>query len=332
VASAALGKAPVQEWRHVVARKRPKGVLGLGWACLESAASGRTEHVPTSADYPETVMRRFTFEAGGGLGWKISALASVRETPAPLKIVVVPGAPCWAEYWAPVLASLPADREMVVVDRPGFAASEPSTCVPDIRLQALALSPLLEAAPGQKILLVGQSYGAAIATMMAARKPRGLMGLVLLSSFLGETGPTARWLVDLGMRVLTVIPRDLRHAVLEVSGQSPQLVHMHQALRRLSVPVHVIHGDADDFAPIEMAERLVKETRSKAPMRFVCVPGANHFLNDGPVEVLMGALECCIPVPPPRRPAFRLPALPALPTLPNLAWLGRKEPAQATGA
>lgn len=315
-----------------MARRRPKGVLGLGWACFESAATGRTEHVPTSADYPETVMRRFTFEAGGGLGWKISALTSVRQTPAPLKIVVVPGAPCWAEYWAPVLAALPGDREMVVVDRPGFAASEPATCVPDIRLQALALSPLLEAAPGQKILLVGQSYGAAIATMMAARRPKGLMGLVLLSSFLGETGPTARWLVDMGMRVLTVIPRDLRHAVLEVSGQSPQLVHMHQALRRLSVPVHVIHGDADDFAPIEMAERLVKETRSKAPIRFVCVPGANHFLNDGPVEVLMGALERCIPAPAPRRPAFTLPALPALPPLPSLAWLGRKEPAQATGA
>jgi pimeloyl-ACP methyl ester carboxylesterase len=315
-----------------VARRRPKGVLGLGWACLESAASGRTEHMPTSKDYPDTVMRRFTFEAGGELGWKISALTTVRAKPAPLKIVVIPGAPCWAEYWAPVLAALPQDREMVVVDRPGFAASEPANCVPDIRLQALALSPLLDAAPGQKILLVGQSYGAAIATMMAARKPKALMGLVLLSSFLGETGPTARWLVDMGMRVLTVIPRDLRHAVLEVSGQSAQLMHMHQALQRLTVPVHVIHGDADDFAPIEMAERLVNETRSKAPMRFVRVPGANHFLNDGPVEVLMEVLDRCIPAPAPPKPAFQWPALPTLPALPSFAWLGRKAQMPTAGA
>ena len=315
-----------------MARRRPKGVLELGWACLESAASGRTEHMPTSKDYPDTVMRRFTFEAGGELGWKISALTTVRAKPAPLKIVVIPGAPCWAEYWAPVLAALPQDREMVVVDRPGFAASEPATCVPDIRLQALALSPLLEAAPGQKILLVGQSYGAAIATMLAARKPKALMGLVLLSSFLGETGPTARWLVDMGMRVLTVIPRDLRHAVLEVSGQSAQLMHMHQALQRLTVPVHVIHGDADDFAPIEMAERLVKETRSKAPMRFVRVPGANHFLNDGPVEVLMEVLDHCVPAPAPPKPAFAWPALPALPALPSFAWLGRKTQMPTAGA
>ena len=314
-----------------MARRRPKGVLGLGWACIESAATGRTEHMPTSKDYPETVMKRITFEAGGGIGWKISALATVRERPAPLKIVVVPGAPCWAEYWAPVLAALPEDREMVVVDRPGFAASEPATCVPDIRLQALALSPLLEAAPGQKILLVGQSYGAAIATVMAAKSPKSLAGVVLLSSFLGHAGPTARFLVDLGMRVLSLIPRDLRHAILEVSGQQTQLVHMRQALKRLQVPVHVIHGDADDFAPIEMAERLVQETRSRGPMRFVRVPGANHFLNDGPIDVLISALECCIPTAAPAKPAFRLPSLPALPALPHLGWLGRKDQVPASG-
>jgi pimeloyl-ACP methyl ester carboxylesterase len=213
---------------------------------------------------------------------------------------------------------------MIVVDRPGFAASEPATCVPDIRLQAIALSPLLEAAPGQKILLVGQSYGAAIATVMAARNPRPLAGVVLLSSFLGEPGPTARWLVNLGLRVMSLIPRDLRNAILEVSGQSAQLGHMRTALRRLHVPVHVIHGDADDFAPIELAEQLVKETRSRAPMRFVRVPGATHFFNDGPIELLMSCLERCVPTP---APGFKLPALPtlpALPALPRLGWLARK--------
>jgi pimeloyl-ACP methyl ester carboxylesterase len=311
-----------------VARKRPKGVLGLGWACIESAASGRTEHVPTSKDYPETVMRRITFTAGGGLGWKISALATTRERPCRLKIVVVPGAPSWAEYWAPTLAALPPDREMIVVDRPGFAASEPATCVPDIRLQAVALAPLLEPAPGQKILLVGQSYGAAIATVMAARNPKALAGVVLLSSFLGEPGPTARFLVNAGLRALHVIPRDLRNAILEVSGQAPQLAHMRQALRRLNVPVHVIHGDADDFAPIELAEQLVADRPCRRPVNFIRVPGANHFLNDGPVEVMMGVLEQCIPVAPPPKPAFKFPTLPR----PSLSWLTHKHaPAQPPG-
>src|SRR5260221_4363445 len=287
--------------RGKVEHKRFRGIVGLGWACLESAVSGRTEHRPTSADYPDTIVRRISFSAGGGLGWRISALTTPRERPAPWKIVVVTGAPSWAEYWAPVLAALPVDREMVVVDRPGFGASEPFSCVPDIRLQAEALAPLLQAEPGQSILLVGQSYGAAIAALMAAAAPKKVAGVVLLSSFLGEAGPTARWLVKTGSRLLSLIPRDLRNAVMEVSGQRPQLTHMRDALKRLRVPVHVVHGDEDDFAPIELAERLVNETRTRAPLRFERVPGANHFLNDGPVETLLGVLEACIPMPAPAR-------------------------------
>lgn len=287
-----------------MARKRPKGVIALGWACLESTLTGRREHVPTAALYPENVVKRISFLAGGGHGWTLSALTTPREKPAPWKIVVITGAPSWAEYWAPALEALPADREMVVVDRPGFACSEPFDCIPDIKVQAEALMPVLDAAPGQKVLLVGQSYGAAIATLMAEAAPRKVSGVVLLSSYLSAMGPTAKWLVDTGLKVVSVIPRDLRNAVLEVSGQPGQIALMKDALTRLKLPVHVIHGDADDFAPIEAAEALVAETRTKAPMQFKRVPGANHFLNDGPADLVLSVLEDCIPT---AKPAFRWP-------------------------
>jgi pimeloyl-ACP methyl ester carboxylesterase len=289
--------------------KRPHGVLGLGLACLQAAASGRTEHAPTSADYPDTVVRRTTFEAGGGHGWRISALETPRERPAPWRIVVITGAPSWSEYWAPALAALPGDREMIVVDRPGFAGSEPFDCVPDIRVQAEALSPLLHAAAGQRILLVGQSYGAAIATLMAEAHPRRVAGVVLLSSYLGVAGPTTRWLIGLGSRLLALIPRDLKNAVLEVSHQAEQLQYMRAALEHLSVPVHVIHGDMDDFAPIEIAEKLVKETRTRRPIRFQRIKGLKHFFNDGPAEPLIACLESCI-LQSERK--LRLPRLPRL--------------------
>jgi len=298
-----------------VAYKRPKGVLAMGWACLECAATGRTEHAPTSAHYPDSVVRRTSFVSGGGHGWRISALETPRAQPTPWKIVVITGAPSWAEYWAETLAALPQDRTMIVVDRPGYAASEPRRPVTDIRVQAEALSPLLEAAPGQKVLLVGQSYGAAIATLMADAYPGRVASLVLLSGFFGEAGPTARWLLDVGGKALKMIPRDLRHAVIEATGQKAQLAYAKRALSRLSIPIHMVHGDKDDFAPLEVAERLVQETRTRRPIRVLRTPGANHFLNDGPPQALLSVLESCMPARPawtfrwPRLPEFKLPRL-----------------------
>ncbi len=190
---------------------------------------------------------------------------------------------------------------MIVVDRPGFAASEPEQCVGDIRLQARALAPLLDARPGQRVLLVGQSYGAAIATVMARARPGRVAGVVLLSSYLGEPGPTARWLIGLGSRFLGLIPRDLRNAVMEVAGAPAQMAHMRSALRGLRVPVHMVHGERDDFAPIAAARRLAGEARTRHPPRFDPVPGADHFLNDGPIEILLGRLEAWLPVARPPR-------------------------------
>jgi pimeloyl-ACP methyl ester carboxylesterase len=275
--------------------KRPKGVLEIGWACMQSAAAGRTEHVPISAIYADSVVRRISLAAGGDQGWTLSALVTPRDRPAPWKIVVITGAPSWAEYWSPVLAALPQDREMIVVDRPGYAGSEPAEAVLDIEVQAEALLPLLDAAPGQRVMLLGQSYGAAVAAVMAARREGKVASLAMLSSYLGEPGPTAKWLVQSGSYLLKALPRDLRHAVQEILGQPAQLPIAQAALAGLSIPIHVIHGDEDDFAPIEVAERLALETCTAVPIRFQKVEGANHFLNDGPAEALLEAIEACLP-------------------------------------
>ena len=272
-----------------MSRRRPRGLLSIFGACIACAVSGRREHVPTSDEYPDTVIRRIWFEAGGDLGWRISALWTPRANPAPWKIVVVTGAPSWAEYWAPVLAALPEDREMVVVDRPGFANSEPLHCVPKIETQAQALLPLLEAKPGQRILLVGQSYGAAISTLMAARRPEATAGLVLMSGYFGKSGRTARLLIELGRRVAVLIPRDLRHAVLEASGQPRQLNPVFRLLNSFPFLVTIIHGDKDDFAPIEVARGIADTTL--APARFIEIKDGNHFLNDGDPDQMIAWLE-----------------------------------------
>jgi pimeloyl-ACP methyl ester carboxylesterase len=273
-------------------RKRPQGVLAMGLSSIGCALTGRAEHLPTVLEYPEEVVRRISFRAGGGHNWKLSALWTPREHTAPWKIVVVTGAPSWAEYWTPVMAALPQDREMLVVDRPGFSHSEPHCCVPEIDVQAEALLPALQAQPGQKVLLVGQSYGAAIATLMAAKRPDLVDALALVSGYFGHSGPTAKFWVNLGSRILGLIPRDLKHAVMEVTGQPRQLDPVFKLLAGRPFLITFVHGGKDDFAPIEVARRAARTTL--APSRFLELRGADHFLNDGPPERLIYCLETAI--------------------------------------
>ncbi len=294
-----------------MAAARPKGVFAIGWACVASASLGRSEHVPTTALYPDHLIERITFEAGGGLGWRLSALRTPNRRQAPWKIVVITGAPSWAEYWADVIAAMPPEREMVVVDRPGYACSEPHHPVLDIATQARALAPLLRREPGQRLLLVGQSYGAAIVTLMAQANPGAIDGLVLLSGYFGSLGPTARWLVDAGSLILGLMPRDPACAVQEVRGQPPQLAAVRQALRDLTLPVHIVHGDRDDFAPLEAAAWMAAEAGDNA--RMTVLEGADHFVNDGPIQRVLGLIEDSLPAlqPTPLRPRERVPQDPA---------------------
>jgi hypothetical protein len=72
----------------------------------------------------------------------------------------------------------------------------------------------------------------------------------------------------------------------------------------------MVHGDADDFAPIEAARALTTVGCSRRSVRFRAIPGGDHFLNDGPVEPLLAHMEACIPRP-------RSPIIPSL-----IRWLG----------
>lgn len=254
---------------------------------LSACMSAEVERYPTSADYPAGTMKRVAVQAGGH-PWRLSALETPRT--APWKVVVVTGTPSWSEFWAPVLAALPERFTMIVADRPGFAQSEPQGVVGSIAEQAEALSPLLEAAPGQKVILVGQSYGAPIATLMAARYPDRVQALVLMSPFYGERGRTARRLTGLGGMVRPMLPRDLKNSIAEVRGQAPQLPAARAALVGLTIPVVVLHGEADTFVPIASA-RALAASRGASPTTMIVVPAGDHFLNACCVPALVGALQ-----------------------------------------
>lgn len=259
-------------------------------ACAIGTAEDDNERFPTSSSYPPGTMERIDFTAGVPEHWRISALRTPERPDATWKVVIITGTPSWSEYWAPTLAALPETREMIIADRPGFRTSEPEDAVRDLAKQADALAPMLEARPGQRVLLVGQSFGAPVATLMAQRYPDRVQAMVLVSAYFGDRGPTARRMFGAGRLFHGVLPRDLRNSITEVRAQTEQLPAVWTALRGLRQPLVFVHGDDDTFVPLEADQRIAAEYGHT----LITVPGGDHFLNACCVPALLTAFEQAI--------------------------------------
>jgi pimeloyl-ACP methyl ester carboxylesterase len=264
-------------------------VLALS-ACAIGTAEDENGRFPTSGSYPPGTMERINFTAGVPEGWRISALQTPERPDATWKVVIITGTPSWSEYWAPTIAGLPQTREMIVADRPGFRSSEPEDAVRDLAKQADALAPMLEAREGQRVLLVGQSFGAPVATLMAQRYPDRVDAIVLVSAYFGDRGPTARRMFGAGRLFHGILGRDLKNSITEVTAQTEQLPAVWAALRALQQPIVFVHGDDDTFVPLEADQRIAAEYGHT----LIEVPGGDHFLNACCVPALLGAFEQAI--------------------------------------
>jgi pimeloyl-ACP methyl ester carboxylesterase len=264
-----------------------KLLLAAGIAVLLSACAGNEgNRFPTSNSYPDGTMTRLALTAGVPEAWALSALTT-NHPKAPWKLVIITGTPSWSEYWAPTLAGAPDNLEIIVADRPGFMGSGPDGAVTDIATQARALSVLLEpTTPGQKVILAGQSYGGPISTLMAAQNPDKVSGLILLSAFFGERGPTIHGLSFAGSIGSGLIGRDMKNGLAELRNQKPQLPAVFAALDSLKLPIVVLHGEKDSFVTMAAARRLA--TRTNAPL--IEVPKGDHFLNACCVGDVLGAV------------------------------------------
>jgi pimeloyl-ACP methyl ester carboxylesterase len=259
-------------------------------SCAIGTADDDNDRFPTSSSYPPGAMERVDFIAGVPQRWRISALQTPERPDASWRVVIVTGTPSWSEYWAPTIAGLPETRELIVADRPGFRDSEPQDAVRDLAQQADALSPMLDAREGQRVLLVGQSFGAPVAALMAQRYPDQVDAIVFVSAYFGDRGPTARRMFSVGRLFHGILPRDLKNSISEVTAQTEQLPAVWAALRGLGQPIVFVHGDEDTFVPLAADQRIAAEYGHT----LVQVPGGDHFLNACCVPALLAAFEQAI--------------------------------------
>lgn len=162
----------------------------------------------------------------------------------------------------------------LLFDYRGYGLSEGSPDEEGIAADALAaLDRLAELSglPPERLVLHGKSLGGAPAVRAAAR--RGAGGLVLESAFTSA--------VDLGRHHYPFLP---------VAWLIEDRLDAASGLSKVSAPILILHGKADDIVPVEHAVRLGRASFGRA--RVVILPRSGH--NDtfeAEPDAYLGALR-----------------------------------------
>lgn len=97
-------------------------------------------------------------------------------------LVLVHGLPFHSSLWSPMLPFLERHFRVVRVDLPGFGASGDSPAAPSMDAYADVLQDLLGELGNAPAIVVGHSMGGYALLNLALRKPKALVGMVLLCS------------------------------------------------------------------------------------------------------------------------------------------------------
>lgn len=219
------------------------------------------------------------YSAGGR---KIRYLSIGQDTTC--TILFIHGAPSSLSYWRNYLqdSTLLAHARLYAVDRPGYGYSGLAHPEPDIQKQALLLRPLLDSMHTlhHPVILVGASYGTAVASRLAMDNPGLVDGIVLVAPAIapGEEKmfwftpaiehPALRWFV----------PRMLQSANTEKLRHAAELRKMLPLWSTIHVPVIYLQGAKDELVYTTNADFARTHLTGAPSLQIEMIPGKGHLI------------------------------------------------------
>lgn len=226
---------------------------------------------------------------------------------APLRLI-------WAHGWGhdhrafqPACQSFLTCAENLLLDLPGFGAAPVPPLDWGTADYADAAARMIAALPPKKTIWIGHSYGSRVGVQLAGRHPESVAGMVLVSA---AGLPRQRTLSQKiarsfkiasfkAMKALARSPEQLealrnRHGSADYRAAGvlrPILIKavnedLSEQARRITCPVHLLYGGADQDTPPEIGQRF----NTLIPgSRLHIIPNLNHWtiLSDGKYQIAM---------------------------------------------
>ena len=228
-------------------------------------------------------------------------------------IVLVHGANDQAGLWAKAVKDLSRDFRLVIPDLPGHGESDPPSGHLDYPMLVAGVESVIQKeAPGEKVVLIGNSMGGWIATLVAQKNPQRVSHLILENSSgisIDYKGPPLfpknR---EEATQVMTAVqgpgkpplPPFVLDDLVRRTPTSPMArlaktnllpFFLDGKLRDFPFPVTLVWGADDGVLPLDYARRFAGEFRES---KLVTLPNCGHIphyqCTDSFVNAVRGAL------------------------------------------
>lgn len=222
-------------------------------------------------------------------------------------IVMIHGLVVSGTYFRPVAMCLDDDLRLYIPDLPGFGSSETNDGVWTLSQHADGLAAWLIAHELEGAILVGNSLGCQILTLLAVRHPELVHSLILIAPTMdpGDSSlPAIAW------GAVKDVPRE-RPSIWKIwipdffrAGPWRAIKSLYSGFRDpqtyrlddITQPVLVVGGERD---PI-ISEAWVREMADRIPLgEAVIVPGASHAMNYSDPKALANVIHRAV-----RKPAL----------------------------
>jgi pimeloyl-ACP methyl ester carboxylesterase len=196
-------------------------------------------------------------------------------------LLFIHGAPSSLSYWTNYLkdSALLANARMYAVDRPGYGYSGLADPVPDIQKQAQLLKPLLDSmhAFHRPVILVGASYGTAVASRLAMDNPGLVDGIVLVAPAIAPGQEKTFWFTPAieHPALKWFVPRIFQSANTEKVHHAAELRKMLPLWSTIHVPVFYLQGSKDELVYTTNADFARTHI---AGVQIQMIPGKGHLI------------------------------------------------------
>jgi pimeloyl-ACP methyl ester carboxylesterase len=183
------------------------------------------------------------------------------------------------------LGQAPEDLEIVVPCRPGYGGpmwgKGVRRPVPSFDDQVAAFRPFLDSAGDKRTIVLGVSYGGALALKTALENPARVAGAVTVAMLVTEPRKYVHGAIRFAevWGVRHALPGYLHNARAEIAARRTQVEPLFARLPELRAPVTIMHGDLDTLVPLSDAKTLQRYFGDKADIEFELVKGGTHYLE-----------------------------------------------------